>query len=72
MEETSGDDVESCHYTHYSTPSSQRELISLHLECSLARTGAEKKDILNGAGMTPEELGEHFGMGSSGISDHDS
>ncbi|MGW2448438.1 hypothetical protein [Streptomyces sp. NPDC001675] len=66
MEEPTG---ESHHHAHYSAPFSQRELHSLYLEWVVAPSDAEKKHILDGAGTTVEEFGEHFDIGCSGIAD---
>lgn len=68
MQEPTGD-VESCHHNHYSAPFSQRELHSVHLEWAMAPSGTEEKHILDEAGMTVEELGEHFEIDRSGIVD---
>lgn len=68
MEELTGD-VESHCSTHYAVPFSQRELHSLYLAWAIAPSGAEKKHILDGAGMTPEEFGEYFDLDCSGFAD---
>ncbi|MEV7685864.1 hypothetical protein ACFW1F_26755 [Streptomyces bungoensis] len=69
MEELTGD-VEPYHHAHYSAPFSQRELHSLYLDQAMAPSDVEKKRILDAAGMTVEDLGEHFDTSCSDIA-HD-
>jgi hypothetical protein len=65
MEDPPGNVEASYHYT----PHSHRELNSVFLEWAAARTDADKKHVLDEAGMTIEELGEHFEIDHFGMAD---